>query len=77
MTWNYRIIYKEGGFQIHRAFYDGEKVVGITEDSSRPYGETFADFSRDLKKFYEAVQKPVLDYHTLVPREPIHEDKAD
>ena len=63
MSWNYRVIEKDGGFGVHGAYYDEhENITGIDQDPNVPIGETVDQLRTTLELMLEALKKPILDY---------------
>ena len=74
MSWNYRVIEKKDGtgttFAIHEVYYDEEGSPYLcTINAVAPMGETLEDLRADVKFYNTALEKPVLDYETIVGRE--------
>ena len=68
MTWNYRVVkrvYDDGTvlFTIHEAYYDETgKPSAITENPTRPQGETFEELQGDMEYYQMALSKPILNW---------------
>lgn len=68
MFWNYRVVRRqnpsgETTFSIHEAYYDEDGNVGtITTEPVQPQGETFEELKKDLEWYYQAFNRPVLEY---------------
>ena len=69
-TWNYRIIRtlekKIGSdgdiewLQVHRVYYDGEKITSWGKEPVIPGGESQLELENDLKHLLDACKLPVL-----------------
>ena len=69
MTWNYRVMVREGRYAVHAVYYteDGR----ITNWSAEPMelsGESVEELSEELGRFRRALSEPVLDYVAPEPR---------
>jgi len=61
VSWNYRIIERDGEFAIHEVFYDKDgRVTGWTETPVYPRAESLEDLALELARYSEAVNKPVI-----------------
>ncbi len=60
--WNYRVVKRNDVFAIHEVYYDGTKIVAISDDSIKPYGESFDELNNDAHLFTRAIESPVLNY---------------
>ncbi len=66
MTWNYRVVVKDGQYNIHEVYYnDKGEPEFFTEDPVGPSGESFKELKNDLEYFLEALSLPVLKYNEL------------
>ena len=71
MSWNYRVMKKridgEDVFEIHEVYYhpDG-RIHTWSEDPVIPYRETPEELKQDILMQSGALERPVLDYDTLV-----------
>lgn len=66
MTWNYRVLVKEGQYNIHEVYYDDDgNPEAFTEDSVGPSGGSLEELKEDVRYFSEALSLPVLDYNEL------------
>lgn len=72
--WNYRVVrrvFNEGKpdqeiiFGIHEAYYDGTKVMSITEDPVEVSGEDKATVRKELEHMMRALDKPVLNWANM------------
>ena len=71
MSWNYRVMKKkirgEDVFEIHEVYYHPNGgIKAWTENPIIPYGETMEELREDILMQSRALEKPVLDYDTLV-----------
>lgn len=63
MSWNFRVMEKDGEFAIYEVFYNDEgQVQGYTENPSFPRAESIEELKEDLERYAEAMSKPVLQY---------------
>ena len=63
MSWNYRVIERDGELAIHEVFYDDDgHIIGHTETPVFPRAESLEDLVDELKRYAEALEKPVLPY---------------
>jgi hypothetical protein len=65
MAWNYRVVRFETGHisycQIHEVYYDEfGNITAVSEDGISPYWYADEDGKEELKKFYEALDRPEL-----------------
>ena len=60
MTWDYRVVNRDGEFGIYECYYDEGTL--ITEDPIEPYGETAEELFSDMLKQLEAFTKPTLHW---------------
>ena len=70
MTWNYRVIsraYPGPGdhetireYAIHEVYYDDEKIIGMTEEPSEPYGQDEQELKDSIELMLQAFEKPTL-----------------
>jgi len=66
MTWNYRIVVKDGQYNIHEVYYDDkDNPEFFTVDPVGPSGESLEELRGDLEHFLEVLSLPVLDYSEL------------
>lgn len=66
MTWNYRVLIKDGQYNIHEVYYDDDgNPEAFTEEPVGPSGESPEELKKDLQYFSEALSLPVLDYNEL------------
>ena len=74
MKWDYRVVKKTNvssdgnyvGFGIHEVYYDADGVPAMcTEDTVEPWGETLEELESDMKRYFEALQKPVLIFEEI------------
>lgn len=74
MSWNYRVMkrtykgmnYEEDAYDIYEVYYnDNGEVKNWSESPTYPHGETLEELKEDIKRYEEALNKPVLDYDEL------------
>ena len=63
MTWNYRVISKNGELAIHEVFYheDGS-VSGYTDTPVYPRASSIQELSEELRRYAEALEREVLPH---------------
>lgn len=63
MTWNYRVMARDGELAIHEVFYreDGS-VAGYTQTPVYPRAATLAELREELLHYAEALEQDVLPY---------------
>lgn len=63
MSWNYRVILRDGEFAIYEVFYkeDGS-IEGTTVDPVYPRAESLEGLREELERYSTALDKPVLPY---------------
>lgn len=64
--WNYRVVRQTGEgmgvmYGIHEAYYDGEKIVGVSEFPTEVWGESPEELKADLERMMLALDKPIID----------------
>lgn len=63
MSWNYRVMEREGRFAIHEVYYDKNgEANGYTESPVYPAGTSVEELQEMLGKYQEALKKPILKY---------------
>ena len=66
MTWNYRVVIKNGMYGIHEVFYgikdDTTKPDSVTVARIVPLGESLEDLLEEYEAMKEAFRSPVLRY---------------
>ncbi len=61
MSWNYRVVERNGFFNIHEVYYDENGVPwSCTAEPSFPQGETLEELQEDTAWYQNALTKPVL-----------------
>lgn len=66
MSWNYRVVKKDGMYAIHEVHYSNGVVIGITEDALAPMGETKSEVIEDLVMMLQDSTSQVIDYEDFV-----------
>jgi len=75
MTWNYRVVMKDGFFGIHSVHYDDNgKRTHVSVDPIFPFGDTEEELKLDFEYFKLAFDSPVLDYTKDIPEEGAEEE---
>jgi len=60
-TWNYRVILKDGLYQVREVFYDETgKIIACSGEAIELVGETLEELQEMLAWFQEALQDPVV-----------------
>lgn len=65
MTWNYRVLDRDGYLAIYEVYYDDEgNVRGYTENPTYPrgYEGDLDELKTQLELYCEALDKPILKY---------------
>jgi hypothetical protein len=63
MSWNYRVMSKNGMLAIYEVYYDDDGVVnGYSETPVCPEAESTEDLAEHLKRYCAALNEPVLEY---------------
>ena len=63
MTWNYRVMNKDGEFAIYEVFYRADgSVEGYTANPVHPRAECLEDLKEELQRYADALTKDVLVY---------------
>ena len=61
--YDYRVVFKDGKFSVHQLYYDTDhNPVLMSPTPVYPHGASFAEMARDLRNYYAALQKPVMNY---------------
>ncbi len=63
MSWNYRVIETEWGYEIREVYYTDGEPVASTAGAVGCCGESLEELEEDLKLRIKALDKPVLDRH--------------
>ena len=66
MTWNYRIIKKDGDYSIHEVYYteDG-KPEKVTKEPVAIVGDSLLELQEEFVHYLRALLKPVLNYEDI------------
>ena len=63
MTWNYRVMAKDGELAIYEVFYRADgSIEGHTENPVFPRAPTVEMLQEELQRYTEALTKEVLPY---------------
>ena len=63
MSWNYRVMKKDGCLGVHGVYYDEHgNIEGMDQDPNGPTGESLDHLKTTLELMLEALEKPILDY---------------
>ncbi|MBV8658744.1 MAG: hypothetical protein JO142_13045 [Burkholderiales bacterium] len=63
MSWNYRVMNKDGELAIYEVYYheDG-RIQGMSSEPTFPAGETLQELELNIELYLSALKKPILDY---------------
>ncbi|MEK8034908.1 hypothetical protein AACH06_29180 [Ideonella sp. DXS29W] len=68
MTWNYRVMVKDGELAIYEVFYRADgSVEGWTENPVFPRASTLKELQLELQRYAEALNKEVLPHARPAP----------
>jgi hypothetical protein len=63
MTWNYRVMAKDGELAVHEVFYRADgSVEGWTENPVFPRATSLVELKAEMQRYAEALAKEVLPY---------------
>ncbi len=66
MSWNYRVLFKDGVYMVHEVSYDDEgNIEAWTKNPVCPRGQSIEELARDFDLYRLALDKPPLDRQTL------------
>lgn len=66
MTWNYRVVKKNGEFGVHGVYYnDDDKIVSIDLEPNTYTGSDLEDLRNTIELMLSALDKEVIDFETL------------
>jgi hypothetical protein len=66
MTWNYRVIKKDGNLGIHGVYYDETgNIKSYDLEPNKPLGDDLDDLRNELELMLEALDKEVFDFDRL------------
>ena len=68
MSWNYRIVKKDGCYGIHEVYYkdnNAMKTKMVSVNPMDPHGETIGKLKSDFELMKGAFDKPTLDYKDI------------
>lgn len=68
MSWNYRVVKKDGMYAIHEVHYSDGEIIGITEDAVAPIGETKSEVVEDLVMMLQDCKSEVVDYEDFASK---------
>lgn len=69
MTWNYRVMVREGRYAVHAVYYaDDGRIRSWSAEPMGLSGESVEDLGEELERFRRALREPVLDYDAPEPR---------
>jgi hypothetical protein len=63
LTWNYRVMIRDGRYAVHAVYYaDDGRIMNWSAEPMDLSGASVEDLSEELERFHSALLKPVLDY---------------
>ncbi len=63
MSWNYRVMSRNGELAIYEVYYrDDGTVKGYSAEPTFPGGEDLAELAANLRQYASALEEPVLPY---------------
>ena len=66
MTWDYRILVRNGEYAIYEVYYDESGHIEAFADTPvYPAGDSTEELREDLEHYQRALKHPVLDYDEL------------
>lgn len=60
MSWNYRVVQKEGYCVIHEVYYCDDKIRVWSEKPVSPFGDCHSELACDVELMKLAFEKPTL-----------------
>jgi hypothetical protein len=73
MTWNYRVMLREGIYAVHAVYYaDDGRITDWSAEPMPVIGESVEELDEELERFRHALSQPVLDYEepeSVVPEQ--------
>ena len=71
MSWNYRMINKDGELAIYSVYYyDDGSIQGTSLNPDYPIGyDNIEDLREELERYSSALEKPILKYDDIVKKE--------
>lgn len=68
MTWNHRVVRKQGLLQVYEVYYDElGRPASVTETAVSPMGDNLQELASEIKAFAKALSKPILDFEKDFP----------
>jgi hypothetical protein len=65
MTWNYRVMVRDGRYAIYSVYYEDGRITSCSVDPMYLDGESLEELAGELERFGQALLKPVLEYETM------------
>jgi hypothetical protein len=66
LTWDYRVIGRDGEYAIYEVYYDNAgHIEAFSDEPVWPVGESLEELRQDLAHYHHALEQPVLDYQEL------------
>ena len=68
MSWNYRVVKKDGLLGIHGVYYDEKNNIRSADvDPNAPFGEDLEELRSRLELMIESLAEEIIDFETLKP----------
>ena len=66
MSWNYRVMRKDGQYAVHEVFYaeDG-RITGFTIEPVFPRADDPDELAEEFERYRRALTEPILDFAAL------------
>ena len=65
MTWNYRVMHRDGRYAVHSVYYgDDGRITDWSAEPMQLTAESVEDLAEEFERFRRALSEPVLDYET-------------
>jgi hypothetical protein len=66
VTWDYRVVMRDGAYAIYEVYYDDAgNVEAVTDAPVYPAGASIEELGKDLQSYQQALKYPVLHYDEL------------
>ncbi|MFZ6876425.1 hypothetical protein ACO0LF_30605 [Undibacterium sp. Di27W] len=62
MTWNYRVMSKDGQLAIYEVFYKNEEVVGSTAEPVTLRADSIEEMKEESVRYLAALELPILEF---------------
>lgn len=78
MTWNDRVMVRDGRYAIHAVYYaDDGSISNWSAEPMSLNGASLEELSEELERFRRALSVPVLDYETATESQASHPREAN